>query len=216
MARDDGFSDAGSQTRRDGDELTEYYVRQGAAAAGRLPRDVAPGAFLLGLGVALDDSPLLRNAPIVGDLLRQIEPKSERAARLAVLGVPTMHARHDLTQHFAVSAALAVLVGPQRAEGAGIVKELADARRGSGFSFVDLSADLAGISFARAVDDGKIPLPRLETGFAVGDFVPEVGELKEGIGWDDFVSAYGGPSDSRFSRKREAMLKRILALRGFK
>jgi hypothetical protein len=207
---------AGGQTRWEGDRLTEFYVRQAAAAAARLPGDVAAEAFLLGLGVALDDSSLLRNAPVVGSLWQQIEPASERTARLAALGVPTMHARHDLAQHFAASAALAVLVGPQGAEGAGILKELADSRGGSGFSFVDLSADLAGIVFAGAVGSGKIDLSRLEEGFAIDDFLPNAGELKEGIGWDDFVKAYGYPPDARLTQERESLRKRILALSGYK
>ena len=168
---------ADDPSRLDGDELTEHYVRQAAAAARRLPREVAGAAFLLGLGVALGDSPLLPDAPaVVSNLWQQIESASERAARLAVLGAPTMHARRDLLRHFAVSAVLVVFVGPRGAEGAGILKELADARTGSGFSFADLSADLAGVVFAVAVGKGKIPLSRLEDSFSVRDFLPEVGE----------------------------------------
>ena len=99
-----------------------YYVRAAAAAATRLPREIADEAFLLGLGVALDDSPLLPSTPVIGGLWRQIEPPEERADRLAVLRSPTMRGRHDSAQHFAVSAALAVLVGPQAAEGIGIAQ----------------------------------------------------------------------------------------------
>ncbi|MBU4400767.1 MAG: hypothetical protein KKE86_15730 [Planctomycetes bacterium] len=232
----EGILDPERQVRLDGDELTEHYVRQAAAAARRLPREVAGAAFLLGLGVALDDSPLPDQSgtgPFFGgetpfadrrwaedmDLspsVAQLESASERAARLAVLGAPTMHARRDLLRHFAVSAALVVLVGPRGAEGAGILKELADARGGSGFSFADLSADLAGVVFAVAVGKGKIPLSRLEDSFSVGDFLPEVGGLKEGIGWNEFVGSYGYPPDARLSRQRAPLLKRILALPGYK
>ena len=204
------------QAKRAGDKLTEYYVRQAAAAAGRLSPEIAAKAFLLGLGVALDDSSLLRAAPIVGNFWQQIESDSQRAARLAVLGAPTMQARHDLAQHFAVSATLSVLVGPQGAEGAGILKELSDARGGSGFSFVDLSADLAGIHFAGAVESGKIPLSHVAEHFVVADFLPDAAGLKEGMAWDEFVNTFGYPTDSRFSREREAILARIRALPGHK
>ena len=108
---------AAVEARLDGDQLTEYYVRQAAAAARQLPPAVAPGAFLLGLGLALDDSAMLREAPIAGTFWQQIESPSERAARLAVLGTPTMRTRHDLAQHFTVSAALVVLVGPRVPKG---------------------------------------------------------------------------------------------------
>ena len=40
--------------RREGDALTEYYVRAAARAACTLPEDVARQAFLLGLAIGLD------------------------------------------------------------------------------------------------------------------------------------------------------------------
>ena len=207
---------AGEPFRREGDELSEYYVHRAAAAAGKLPPDLAAEAFLLGSGAGLDGSDLLWNNPAVGQLWRQIESQSERDERLSVLGSPTMQSRRDLAQHFSISAALTVLVGPEAAEGAGILKEMADARRGGGFSFVDLSADLAGILFADAVVRKKIPLPRLENGFAVADFLPDPAGIKEGIDWGDFVAAYGEAPDRRLFAEREALRKRILSLPGYK
>jgi hypothetical protein len=206
----------GEQAKKDGDALTEHYVRHAAAAARQLPREVATQAFLLGIGVGLDDSKLVPNTPLLGDICQRLESESDRAARLEVLGTPTMRGRHDLAQHFAISAALVVLIGPQGAEGAGIVKELSDSRGQSGFSFVDLSADLSGILFAGAVRDGAVPLSRLEDGFAVADFLPGADGLAEGIGWDDFVHRYGNPPDTRLFQQREAIRRRILALAGYK
>ena len=213
---EEAVATAGEPFRREGDELSEYYVRRAAAAARRLPPNDAAGAFLLGLGAALDDSDLLWNSPGVGRFWRQLESQSERGERLSVLGAPTMRARRDLAQHFTLSVALAVLVGPQAAEGAGILKEMADSRRGSGFSFVDLSADLAGILFADAVQKKKVPLSRLENSFSVADFLPDPAGLKEGIDWSDFVEAYGDVPDRRLFAEREALRKRILSLPGYK
>jgi hypothetical protein len=207
---------AEGQASRDGDELTEYYVRQAAAAARQLSPDVAPRALLLGLGVALDDSSLLVDAPVVGRYWQQVESGTERATRLAALGNPTMRARHDWAQHFAVSAALVVLVGSQGAEGAGILKELSDSRGGSGFSFADLSADLAGIQFAEAVGGGKILLSRIEGDFLVRDFLPAADGLREGVAWQEFVKSYGYPPNSRLGQELEALRKRILALPAYR
>jgi hypothetical protein len=208
---------AGGAVRLSGDKLTEMYVRQAAAAARRLPQGVAAPALLLGIGVALDDSTLVRNTPIIGDIWQQIEPASARTTRVALLGTPTMRERHDWVQHFAVSAALTVLYGPKIAEATGIAKEMSDSRRGgSGFSFADLSADVAGIQFAGAVSDGRIPLSRLEKDFSVRDFLPDPSGLKEGIAWDDFVQSYGFPPDSRLSRERETLRLQILAMPGYK
>ena len=165
---------AATAYRVDGDELTEFYVRRAAAAARQLPPSIAAKAFLVGLGVALDGSPMPPKTPGASTLLEQIEPRSARAARLASLGAPTMHGRRDLAQHFAVSAALAVLVGPQAAEQVGVAKEISDSRGGSGFSFSDLLADIAGIEFASAIVTGRLPLSRVESGFFAQDFLPDV------------------------------------------
>ena len=207
---------AGGAVRLRGDELTELYIRRAAATVKQLPPNLAVTAFLLGVGVALDDSTLLRDNAVVGKYWRQVEPDSARATRVALLGSPTMRGRHDWAQHFAVSAALTVVIGPQNAEAAGVVKEISDSRGGSGFSFADLSADVAGVQFARAVAEGRAPLSRLEKGFLVRDFLPDPSGLKEGIAWDDFVQSYGFPPDARLTRERESLLKRILAMPGYK
>jgi hypothetical protein len=171
--------------------------------------------MLVGLGVALDGSPLPPKTPGASTLLEQIESRSARATRLASLGAPTMHGRRDLTQHFAVSAALAVLVGPQVAEQAGVAKEISDSRGGSGFSFADLLADIAGIEFAAAVVAGRIPLAHVESRFFAQDFLPDVIGFKEAIAWKDFSKQYGSPPDERLSRVRELLRRRVLAMPGY-
>ena len=207
---------AAAAVRLEGDQLTDFYVRQAAAAAQRLPKDIAASALLVGLGVALDDSPMLPNTVIVGNLWQQIESSSARLTRLVSLGAPTMRGRRDLAQHFAVSAALAVLVGPQNAEEVGILKEMSDSRGGSGFSFVDLSADIAGIQFAAAVGNGRISLSRLENHFVVQDFLPELGGLRDRVVWKDFLKQYGFPPDARLSRERESLRARTRAMPGYR
>mgnify|MGYP005852836583 CR=1 FL=1 len=63
----------------------------------------------------------------------------------------TLAGREDLSAHWALSAALAATVGSQVAQSMGTWKELADSiEGGSGFSFVDLSADRSGERFAVA------------------------------------------------------------------
>ena len=197
-----------------GDRLTEFYIRRSAAAADKLPPKVAARALLLGLGIGLDHSTVLRNSPIVSRLCRQAESDEQRQRRLKVLGSPTMRGRRDLAQHFVVSCALTALVGEEAAETAGIMKELHDSRGTSGFSFADLSADLAGILFAVGVRDSKIPLSALSADFTVADFLPPTDQLKEGLSWQAFFQTYGSAQDDRFHRARDLIRGRILALPG--
>lgn len=71
-------ADARGPFRRIGDDLTVYYVRAGAAATRRLPAEQAVPSFLLALGIALDDSPLLRQSLLTRTLWRKVETDGER------------------------------------------------------------------------------------------------------------------------------------------
>lgn len=203
-----------ARTRAIGDSLTELYVRQAAQAASQLPPEHASVAFLLGLGIAMDDSNLLRQIPLTRDLCRQVEPADERIERLATLGLPTMRGRRDLAQHFFLSAALTALLGPDSAEAIGLAKELRDSHSGSGFSFADLAANMSGIEFARYVLRPGSDWQQRMADFAVRDYMPSVSGLRESIPWQQFVASYGTPADSRFQAQRKAIAEMIRALPG--
>jgi hypothetical protein len=202
--------------RRGGDELTVYYVRAAAAAARRLPEKEAAPAFLLALGIALDDSSLLRSNLMTRGLWRKVESDDSRKRRLAVLGEPTLHRRHDLAQHFSVSAALMAVAGPQAAELAGIMKEQRDSQGRSGFSFADLSADFAGIAFARRLIDKPSLLADLEKSFRIDDYAISPRGLPEGLTAEEFAKKYGSLKDERYLRVQEDIRKRIATLPGYK
>jgi hypothetical protein len=200
-----------------GDALTARYVRAAARAAERLPKERAGRAFSLALGVALDTSDLMRRNPVVMLTWRRVETNTEREARLAVLGKPTLHDRHDLAQHFAVSMGLTALLGERAAESAGLLKELLDAQEGgSGFSFADLAADLAGIEFAKAMIEKPARLAAVAKGFEPRDFALPPKGLAEGLSLAEFEKRYGGARDARFISARDDLVRRTKELRGFK
>jgi hypothetical protein len=198
------------------DGMTEYLIRRAAAEAANQPPAVAANAFLLGIGIALDDAKLWRDFPVLDNFCQAVESDYDRLNRLSVLGNTTMYRRHDLAQHFVLSCALAVQLGPTLAEQAGIAKETQDAHGKSGFSFVDLSADMAGVTFATQVHEGKIPLDKLADSFYIHNFVPEIKDLKEGIAWDDFINDYGSINDNRYQTIRSEIQNRIQSLPGYK
>jgi hypothetical protein len=208
---------AKGQDKLDGDALADFYVRRAAVAA--RDSEVSPKAFLLALGVALDDSDLLRKNILLSRVLRQIESDQERNKRLKVLGNPTLRKRHDWLLHFAVSAALTSQLGTDVAEQIGIAKELSDSRGGSGFSFADLAADYSGVAFAQRLLDkeqaGKKMLAAVADGFKGDDFLPTLDALEDGLPAAKLQEKYGKVDDPRFIKRCEGVRELVKQSPGF-
>ena len=212
-----GVGKADAPARRSKDELTAYYFREAAAAALKVPAEHQAAAFLLALGIGLDTSDLMRKNPVTRGLWLKIEADDERKQRLEVIGEPTVQGRHDLCQHFVVSCALSAQLGVKNAEAAGIMKEVLDARDGgSGFSFCDLSADLAGVTFAKQILASPKTLAAVEKSFVVADYTLSPKGMVEGLTQDEFAKEYGSVADKRFLTKFEALRADVQALPGFK
>jgi hypothetical protein len=203
----------------DGDALAELYVRRAAAAAA--DGSLSAKGFLLGLGVALDDSDLLRKNLVLRRTLAQVETDREREKRLKVIGKPTLRNRHDWVLHFTISAGLTGQLGAAVAEQIGLEKEFLDMRPGgSGFSFGDLAADYAGVAFAqRLLDndaDAKKLLAALAEGFKGDDFLPKVDDLEEGLSKASLEEKYGKGDDPRFLEQCKAVRERVRKAPGLK
>jgi hypothetical protein len=165
-------------------------------------------AAILALGVILGENRVVK----VGK--RKIAPGRMVEAQTLRRRV-TLNGRHDLSQHFWVSAALAVLSNEKHSMTVGITKELMDATPGgSGFSFVDLTADRAGILFAvastRNAESARAMQLRIQNGVRIADFCPDIRNLPEGISRDDFQQEYGG-LDGVETRKVVKEIQRRLA-----
>jgi hypothetical protein len=199
-------------SRTDGDQLTEFYVRQAALAAQQVRREYAQSAYLLALGIAMDDTQMLRRLPWIEPIVRRIESDRQRRERVQVLGSPTMRGRRDLTRHFFVSALSVVVHGSRATSGAGIAKELFDAQAGSGFSFADMAANRSGIAFAVAVLGKKITLADVAQGFRVDAFLPPLDGFTEGLTASQLQRKYGGFGDRRFTEELTRIDRRVMAL----
>jgi hypothetical protein len=197
-----------------GDDLTEYYVGRAAKAAADLPPDIAADAFLLGLGIGFNDEVWVRNLPAFGDFCRQVESNDEFSERVKRLGQPTLRKRHDLALHYTLSAALTAYAGPAAAENAGLFKEVADSKGTSGFSFIDLTADLSGVAFAEAVRKKTLSFRRLADAFDTTKFLPEIDDLKENIPAADFEKKFGSLEDVRFKAEFDTLKARVKELPG--
>ncbi len=208
---------AGQPVRRVKDELMAYYIREAAVAADKVPADHRAAAFLLALGIGLDTADLMRKNPVTRTLWLKLETEDERKKRLEVIGEPAVHGRHDLCQHFSVSCALTAQLGAKNAEMAGVMKEMLDSRPGgSGFSFADLSADLAGVTFAKRIIDEPKRLEKVAKSFVVADYTLSPKGLVEDLTEEQFAKDYGSVADKRFKTRFEELRADVLALPGFK
>jgi len=109
----------------------------------------------------------------------------------------TLADRIDLRLHFVYSAALKVASDSGVSFALGEFKEMLDsAAGGSGFSFVDLAADRAGIRFAEEATASEDSARRLQGLLAAdmseGLFFPSLDALPEGLAEAEFRQAYTG------------------------
>jgi hypothetical protein len=201
---------------RASDRLAEHYVQRAAAAAARFDHQTGPPAFLRALGIVVDHEQTLRAYPATSEFAKAVETEEAAQRRVATTGTPTLRGRADLAKHFFISAYLTAAIGPQAAATTGETKELLDAAGRSGFSFVDMAANRAGIALARKVLDGSVSLDDLALEFAALDFMPDVEGLEEGLSLADFRAKYGGKSDLRYQAKLQEIDRRIEMLPAYR
>ena len=127
-----------------------------------------------------------------------------------------LHGRRDLVQHFMTSAALAVVSGSATANSIGLYKEIEDAKVGSGFSFKDLAADLAGARFAEVALTSRHTARQLQEALVTGQgnslLLPSLQGLPENLKQAHFRRDYGEISDLRYRRVVLDIETRINAL----
>ncbi len=125
----------------------------------------------------------------------------------------TLAGRSDFPRHFLVSAALATESTSPLSKAVGLYKELADARGGSGFSFNDMAANLAGTRFGEAaVDDADALQARLARGVNEALFMPETADLPEFLNEAEFRRRYGGVDAPAYREQLAVIEGRVAGL----
>ncbi len=117
--------------------------------------------------------------------------------------------RADLAKHWAISAALAATFGADVSQAMGTWKEVADSGpQGSGFSFIDLSADRSGMAFAeRASSENTASSTRVRLQTIDEDTLLPLAALAlaEGLTEEQFVKRYTNVESTAY----DAMVLRI-------
>jgi uncharacterized protein YfiM (DUF2279 family) len=121
----------------------------------------------------------------------------------------SLYRRTDLAKHFMISAVLAATGVEILAHVIGQEKELNDAKQGSGFSFIDLAGDRAGLRFGkRAVKSPKKARQfqkRMANIKDYRDFMPDFSDLPENMSEAAFKQEF----ESIYSAKYQKILKNI-------
>lgn len=118
--------------------------------------------------------------------------------------------RHDLAQHFVVSAALAAWSGEPVADAIGLYKELEDARHGSGFSFIDLAADRAGTRFGEAlIKNPEHLFEAMKSDLVDAQLLPAVADLPENLHGPEFSRRFGNHQSAAFQAMQQEIERRL-------
>lgn len=127
-----------------------------------------------------------------------------------------MYKRIDMAKHFIASAALTTTGGAHLANIIGLEKELSDARGGSGFSFIDLAGDRAGMHFGQLATSSPENARKLQKRMAAikdyTDFMPEVRDLPENMNRKAFKRKYGSVYTPQYQEILKEIDARIAAL----
>ncbi|WP_428355260.1 hypothetical protein [Methyloprofundus sp.] len=126
-----------------------------------------------------------------------------------------LYKRIDMAQHFMWSATFSALGNSHLANILGIEKELSDAKKGSGFSFIDLAADRAGIYFGKQATASPELALQIQQKMAhiknYQAFMPEIRDLPESLSSEAFTQQYQSIYSPEYQRVLQDIDQRIAA-----
>lgn len=134
--------------------------------------------------------------------------------RIAVTYNITLKRRHDLSQHYLVSATLSVLSNEILSDAIGLSKEIDDSRGISGFSFADLLADRAGTRFGElAIKDKNsarfVQALLSDNNLTENNFMPDFTNLPEAISELEFKRRYISITNPKYLVVEKELQRRI-------
>ena len=151
-----------------------------------------------------------RFANLVGD----VQPKRGKVA--LPNAKPTLGSRADLNQHFIFSAAIKILSEQGLSIAIGEFKELMDrSDDGSGYSFVDLAADISGVEFAIAAtrSSSAVSVQNILAGETdEGLFFPSILGLPEGLSKNEFNRIFTEVDSPEYLEMLQSITQKIAKL----
>lgn len=206
-----------AQSEADIKRLRESQLSLAALLAHRAPGTQISLAEVLGATIPTSEDAALRGRAtllvlavhLAGKDLAAVVPAARNWPRVRWVSI-TLAGRHDLAQHFVISAALAAWAGEPVADAIGLYKELEDARHGSGFSFIDLAADRAGTRFGEILIRNPEQLIAAMGGtFHDEQLLPAVGDLPETLHQPEFKRRFDSLESPQFKAMAAEIERRL-------
>lgn len=126
----------------------------------------------------------------------------------------TLKGRTDLTKHYLISSAIKALSDSAWLNAIGLRKELKDADGGSGFSFVDLMADIAGNKLAvsaLSASRASTLQSRLSELNSEDAIIGDIDGLQEGLTAAEFRIEYGNVSSEEYIKVIRDIERRLFS-----
>ena len=126
----------------------------------------------------------------------------------------TLKGRNDLAQHYLVSSGINAVSNTAWSNAIGLKKELKDSDGGSGFSFVDLMADIAGNKLAETAFSPsrasalQLKLKQLNS---ENDILADISGLQEGLSATAFRMEFGNTSSEEYTRIVREIHRRLVS-----
>lgn len=131
----------------------------------------------------------------------------------------TLKGRYDLAQHYLVSSGLNAMSNTAWSRAIGLQKELRDSDGGSGFSFVDLMADMSGNKLADAALSARTAAAlqaKLKRLSSEDDIMGNTDGLQEGLSKKDFRMEFGNTSSEEYVRIIREIRRRTVACAAYR
>ncbi len=166
--------------------------------------DLLKPLFALALERSTLETAIEENRLVINTINRYVNtPKTEIPA-ISPYYPAFLYKRNDLAQHFIGAASITASVSSQIAQVLGEEKELHDAQGGSGFSFIDLTADKAGTRFGELAVASPVSARKLQQDMAaINDytaFMPNPTELPENMNEIEFKERYGSINSAAYQK----------------
>ncbi|MCK4708255.1 MAG: hypothetical protein KAU21_06535, partial [Gammaproteobacteria bacterium] len=126
----------------------------------------------------------------------------------------TLKGRNDLAQHYLVSSGINAVSNTAWSNAIGLKKELKDSDGGSGFSFVDLMADIAGNKLAEtafAPSRASALQLKLKQLNSENDILGDISGLQEGLSATAFRMEFGNTSSEEYTRIVREIHRRLVS-----